>query len=84
MSAEPRSPSTRRRSHASSQRLGLAARAQSAINIEALEPDAFDRDDVILLSTLANQITAALRVAELLERLKAAEGANVRAPHRAA
>jgi GAF domain-containing protein len=44
-------------------------RVWGAINVEELQPDAFDHDDVILLSTLANQITAALRVAALLERL---------------
>jgi GAF domain-containing protein len=36
-----------------------------AINVEELQPDAFDHDDVILLSTLANQVAAALRAATL-------------------
>jgi transcriptional regulator with GAF, ATPase, and Fis domain len=44
-----------------------------ALNVEELERDAFDHDDVILLSTLANQVSAALRAAALLERVKDAE-----------
>jgi GAF domain-containing protein len=44
-----------------------------AINVEEVAPDAFDHDDVILLSTLANQVSAALRAAALLQRLKHAE-----------
>lgn len=43
-----------------------------ALNIEEVAPDAFDHDDVILLSTLANQLGAALCSARLLERLQAA------------
>jgi GAF domain-containing protein len=42
-----------------------------ALNVEELAPDAFDHDDVILLSTLANQVAAALRAAGLLARLEA-------------
>jgi transcriptional regulator with GAF, ATPase, and Fis domain len=42
-----------------------------ALNVEELVPDAFDHDDVILLSTLANQVGAALRAAALLQRLEA-------------
>ena len=45
-----------------------------ALNIEEVTRDAFDHDDVILLSTLANQVAAALRAARLLERLQAARG----------
>jgi GAF domain-containing protein len=44
-----------------------------AINVEEGAPDAFDHDDVILLSTLANQVSAALRAAALLQRVKQAE-----------
>lgn len=50
-----------------------------AINVEELQPDAFDHDDVILLSTLANQVAAALRAATLSERLTVAERALARA-----
>jgi diguanylate cyclase (GGDEF)-like protein/PAS domain S-box-containing protein len=46
-----------------------------AINVEELEPGAFDHDDVTLLSTLANQVAAAVRAAALLERVTAAEAA---------
>jgi diguanylate cyclase (GGDEF)-like protein len=45
-----------------------------ALNVEEATPDAFDHDDVILLSTLANQIGAALRAATLTKRLEDAEG----------
>ncbi len=48
-------------------------RIWGAINIEELQKDAFDKDDVILLSTLANQVIAAIRVAALAHRLRAAE-----------
>jgi GAF domain-containing protein len=48
-------------------------RLWGAINVEELEPDAFDHDDVILLSTLANQVAAALRAAALVERLDEAQ-----------
>jgi GAF domain-containing protein len=41
-----------------------------AVNVEETTPGAFDHDDVILLSTLANQISAALRAVSLLERLQ--------------
>jgi diguanylate cyclase (GGDEF)-like protein/PAS domain S-box-containing protein len=41
-----------------------------ALNVEELRPDAFDDDDVILLSTLANQVAAALRATALLARLR--------------
>jgi diguanylate cyclase (GGDEF)-like protein/PAS domain S-box-containing protein len=41
-----------------------------ALNVEEVAPDAFDHDDVILLSTLANQVAAALRAARLVERLE--------------
>jgi GAF domain-containing protein len=44
-----------------------------AINVEQTARDAFDHDDLILLSTLANQVTAALRAAHLLERLTHAQ-----------
>jgi GAF domain-containing protein len=44
-----------------------------AINVEETACDAFDHDDVILLSTLANQVSAALRAASLMERLEHAE-----------
>ena len=44
-----------------------------AINIEETTPDVFDHDDVILLSALANQVSAALRSAMLLQRLERAE-----------
>jgi diguanylate cyclase (GGDEF)-like protein len=40
-----------------------------ALNVEEVARDAFDHDDVILLSTLANQVAAALRAARLVERL---------------
>jgi transcriptional regulator with GAF, ATPase, and Fis domain len=43
------------------------------INVEETACDAFDHDDVILLSTLANQVGAALRAAALLRRLEEAE-----------
>jgi hypothetical protein len=43
------------------------------LNVEEVAPDAFDHDDVILLSTLANQVSAALRAAALLQRVKQAE-----------
>jgi diguanylate cyclase (GGDEF)-like protein len=42
-----------------------------ALNVEELEAGAFDHDDVILLSTLANQVAAAVRAAALIERLEA-------------
>jgi GAF domain-containing protein len=44
-----------------------------ALNVEETAPDAFDHDDVILLSTLANQVSAALRAASLLECLEHAK-----------
>jgi diguanylate cyclase (GGDEF)-like protein len=44
-----------------------------ALNVEETTPDAFDHDDVILLSTLANQVSAALRAANLLKRLADAD-----------
>jgi GAF domain-containing protein len=43
-----------------------------AINIEESGCDAFDHDDVILLSTLADQVSAALRATALLRRLEQA------------
>jgi GAF domain-containing protein len=46
-----------------------------AINVEELHRDVFDHDDVTLLSTLANQVAAALRAAALLQRLGEAERA---------
>jgi diguanylate cyclase (GGDEF)-like protein/PAS domain S-box-containing protein len=46
-----------------------------AINVEEVTPDAFDHEDVILLSTLANQVGAALTAAALRDRLKHAEAA---------
>ena len=49
-----------------------------ALNVEEVAPDAFDHDDVILLSTLANQVGAALRAAILVERLEAAEARRAR------
>ncbi len=42
------------------------------IDIEAVEPDAFDDDDVTLLETVAAQVGSALRGAELYERLERA------------
>jgi GAF domain-containing protein len=60
-------------------RAGRAAdrrgRRWGAINVEELERDTFDNDDVSLLSTLANQVAAAVRAALLRERLTAAEAA---------
>ena len=44
-----------------------------ALNVEEIAPDAFDHDDVILLSTVANQVSAALRAARLVERLERAQ-----------
>jgi diguanylate cyclase (GGDEF)-like protein len=44
-----------------------------ALNVEEIARDAFDHDDVILLSTLANQVAAALRAAHLVERLESAQ-----------
>jgi GAF domain/Diguanylate cyclase, GGDEF domain len=41
-----------------------------ALNVEEVAPDAFDHEDVILLSTLANQVGAALRAATLVKRLE--------------
>jgi diguanylate cyclase (GGDEF)-like protein len=58
-------------------------RIWGAINIEELETNAFDHDDVILLSTLANQVIAAIRVAALAHRLTAAEHELARARTRA-
>ena len=46
-----------------------------ALNVEELQPDAFDDDDVILLSTLANQVAAAVRACGLLARLREYEAA---------
>ena len=46
-----------------------------AINVEEVASDAFDHEDVILLSTLANQVGAALTAAALRYRLKDAEAA---------
>ena len=43
-----------------------------AINIEEVEPDAFDEDDVRLLQTVAEQTAAAMRSAALYERLERA------------
>jgi diguanylate cyclase (GGDEF)-like protein/PAS domain S-box-containing protein len=54
-----------------------------ALNIEEVAPDAFDHDDVILLSTLANQVGAALRAATLLKRLEDVETLARRASERA-
>jgi diguanylate cyclase (GGDEF)-like protein/PAS domain S-box-containing protein len=48
-----------------------------ALNVEEIVPDAFDHDDVILLSTVANQVGAALRAASLLERLEQAQAAPI-------
>jgi diguanylate cyclase (GGDEF)-like protein/PAS domain S-box-containing protein len=47
-----------------------------ALNVEELEPDAFDDDDVILLSTLATQVAAALRASALVARLRELEAAT--------
>jgi two-component system NtrC family sensor kinase len=47
--------------------------AWGALNVEETAPGAFDHDDVILLSTLANQVSAALRAVSLLERLRQAQ-----------
>jgi GAF domain-containing protein len=44
-------------------------RVWGAINIEELQPDAFDLEDVNLLSTLANQVATAVLVAGLRERV---------------
>jgi diguanylate cyclase (GGDEF)-like protein/PAS domain S-box-containing protein len=46
-----------------------------AINVEEVTPAAFDHEDVILLSTLANQVGAVLTAAALRDRLKDAEAA---------
>ena len=43
-----------------------------AINVESVEPDAFDEDDVRLLQTVADQAGAAMRSAVLYERLERA------------
>jgi putative nucleotidyltransferase with HDIG domain len=43
-----------------------------AINIEEVEPEAFDEDDVRLLQTVAEQTAAAMRSAALYERLERA------------
>ena len=43
-----------------------------AINVESVEPDAFDEDDVRLLQTVADQVGAAMRSAVLYERLERA------------
>jgi diguanylate cyclase (GGDEF)-like protein len=51
-----------------------------ALNVEEPAPDAFDHDDVILLSTLANQVAAALRAAALVERIEATSGGAPRTP----
>jgi GAF domain-containing protein len=50
----------------------VTGRVWGALNVEELQPDAFDHDDVILLSTLANQVGAALHAADLLARLRQA------------
>ena len=42
------------------------------LDLEALEPDAFDQDDVTLLETVAAQVGSALRGAHLYERLERA------------
>ncbi len=42
------------------------------IDIEAVDPGAFDQDDVTLLETVATQVGSALRGAELYERLERA------------
>jgi GAF domain-containing protein len=55
-------------------------RIWGAFCVEEPAPDAFDHDDVILLSTLANQVAAALRAAALVERLDAASGGAPRTP----
>jgi len=44
-----------------------------ALNVEELQPDAFDDDDVILLSTLATQVAAALRASALVARVRELE-----------
>ena len=43
-----------------------------AINVESVEPGAFDQDDVRLLQTIADQAGAAMRSAALYERLERA------------
>jgi diguanylate cyclase (GGDEF)-like protein len=47
-----------------------------AIDLEEVQPDAFDQDDVRLIQTVAALIGSALRSALLLERLEAAEAAE--------
>jgi GAF domain-containing protein len=46
-----------------------------ALNVGELQPDAFDDDDVILLSTLATQVVAALRASALVARVRELEAA---------
>jgi GAF domain-containing protein len=43
-----------------------------AINLEELVEDAFDDEDAQLLSILANQVAAAIRSAQLMQRVGAA------------
>ncbi len=49
-----------------------------AINLEELVEDAFDEGDARLLSILANQVAAAIRSAQLTQRLQRAESASSR------
>ena len=52
--------------------LWVGDRLWGAINIEELEPGAFDEDDVRLVETVADQVGAALRSASLYEQLERA------------
>jgi diguanylate cyclase (GGDEF)-like protein len=50
----------------------LNGRAWGAISVQSNEPDAFDEEDVRLLSAVADQLAAALRSASLYEQLERA------------
>jgi GAF domain-containing protein len=45
-----------------------------ALNLEELAEDAFDDDDAQLVSILANQVGAAIRAAQLAQRVEALAG----------
>lgn len=48
----------------------VGGRVIGAVNVESYEPDAFDANDEVLLSTLAAQAAIAIENAQLLEELK--------------
>ncbi len=50
--------------------LRVGGRVIGAVNVESHEPDAFDENDEVLLSTLASQAAIAVENAQLLEDLK--------------